>query len=294
MAVVLLIIGAVMAIALPMTGAYLDNSYRSKTTTTLQAVQTALVNFATQNGRLPCPADGAIPDGAVGAGVEARNAAGDCLVTAGGAIGQVRGVVPWVTLGLATADALDGWNNRITYRVTAEQAGINLGLGLTRAGALNMTGCDAAGAAAVNATNPISCVAGCAAANLGACTSALNFVLSRGLQLSDGAGNCLLDPFAATPTGAAYVLISHGTNRAGAYTSTGALVPAAGAVPAPSVMELTNANGNALKTPLVACGGAYINAQFVEGAVATHFDDIVLSQTVISLINAAQLGPRAH
>lgn len=312
MAIVLLIIAGIMAIALPLTGTLIDNSNRAKTTTNLQAVQLALVNFVTQNKRLPCPADGAIPDGAAGAGVEARNPAGDCLVTTPGAtVGQLRGVVPWVTLGINSTDAQDAWNNRITYRVPDGPYGV------THDSSLDMTGCDAAGGAAVviNGNNTAVCAAGCVSTTLATCTSPLNFLTYdnsgiqaqgkktfRGLQVSDGAGNCSFDPFTpaagtSAPTGAAYVLIAHGTNRAGAYTAQGNLLPNAGASPPSGTAEQFNFNGLALRLPATAnacVGPGYVNAQFSEGATTNHFDDIVLSQTIMNLVTAAQLGPRAH
>lgn len=292
MAMVLLIIGVVMAIAMPITGSVMDASNRTKTSATLQGIQIALTNFVAQNRRLPCPADGSIASGAVNAGVEARVAAtGVCSLTPGGGAGQTRGVVPWVTLGISEAEARDAWNNRITYRVPPGPTG------MTQTDALNMSDCDAGSTQAVGATT--TCLAGCTSANLANCTSPTNFLMNRGLQLYDGSANCLLDPFAAVPTGAAYVLISHGANRAGGYMSTGTLVPAAGASPPPSPLEIANNNGVALKAPLISCtGGAgglyYVNAPFVEGTGATHFDDIVVAQSIMNLVTAAGVGPRVH
>ncbi len=297
MAMVLLIIGVVMVIALPMTGAVIDSSNRSKTTTTLQGVQVALTNFVAQNRRLPCPADGALASTAANAGIEARTAVtGACLLTPGGGAGQTHGVVPWVTLGISEAEASDAWHNRITYRVSPGPGG------LTQDNALNMSDCDAGSTQAASQT--ASCLAGCTSATLATCTSPTSFLMKRGLQLYDGSANCLLDPYATVagvpaPTGAAYILISHGANRAGGYTSTGSLVPAGSASPAPSAMEAANSNGAVLRVPIASCTGGvggpyYFNALFIEGAGATHFDDIVVAQSIMNLVTAAGVGPRAH
>lgn len=294
MAMVLLIIGVVMAIAMPITGSVMDASNRTKTSATLQGIQTALTNFVAQNRRLPCPADGSIASGAANAGVEARVAAtGVCLLTPGaGAAGETRGVVPWVTLGISEAEARDAWNNRITYRVPPGPAG------MTQTDALNMSDCDAG---STFVAGPVTaCNGGCTSATLGTiCTRPTDFLTNRGLQLYDGSANCLLDPFAAVPTGAAYVLISHGANRAGGYMSSGALVPAAGASPPQSPLEAVNNNGVVLKVPAVSCtGGAgglyYVNAPFGEGAGVSHFDDIVVAQSIMNLVTAAGVGPRVH
>lgn len=304
MAMVLLIIGVVMAIAMPITSSVIDASNRTKTTATLQGVQVALTNFVAQNQRLPCPADGSLASAAKNAGLEARNANGDCILTMpAGAVGQDDGVVPWLTLGISEADARDAWNGRITYRVRSGQNG------MTRDNALRLMDCDAAGAQAATpagGATAVSCNSACPTSpfNAGNCTSPTNILVSRGLQVYDGTANCLLDPFALAgltqvPTGAAFVLISHGANRAGAYTSAGALIPAAGATPPASALETANFNGAALKVPLVSCGGGagglyYVNAPFVEGAGATHFDDIVVAQSIMNLVTAAGVGPRVH
>ena len=115
----------------------------------LLALRQVLVNFASVNGRLPCPADGSLRPGDVNLGLERRAADGTCLVVAGPPITPImnRGVVPWVTLGLTETDALDGWNTRISYRtITALAAPPNLGFTSNRA--LDATGCDPGGAAA--------------------------------------------------------------------------------------------------------------------------------------------------
>jgi hypothetical protein len=203
-----------------------------------------------------------------------------------------RGVVPWVTLGLTEAEALDGWNTRISYRtITAVAAPPNLGFTSNRA--LDATGCDPGGAAAraavtVGGQSVETCAAGCTLATLANCTSPANFVTGRGLSVrSDVAplGIPLMDP--AALTGAAYVLISHGENRGGGYDSIGTLQAG---TPANGALEAPNANNQAL--PVLP--SAFIDAPLNDGDGAARFDDIVSRPTLMTLLVKAGLAPRAH
>jgi hypothetical protein len=85
-------------------------------------------------------------------------------------------------------------------------------------------------------------------------------------------------------TGAAYVLISHGENRGGAYSSAGVIQTGN---PANSALEDINNNNQAIQ-------GFYMDAPQVDAAGANHFDDIVLRPTLMSVITRAGLGSRAH
>jgi prepilin-type N-terminal cleavage/methylation domain-containing protein len=314
-AMVLAILGFVLTIGLKSTGAYLSAERRQTTVARLAGIDAALVNYVAQQGRLPCPADGALATGVAGAGVEAITpATGACTA-------MTNGVAPWVTLGLPEGDALDGWDNRITYRtITATLAVPNIGF--TSDQAMDMTHCDpAGGAAAVNldanpalplrlhnrrtcAPTTVAPAAGCNLPNVTvACTSPRNFVDGRGIAVREDllpvgallpcpappALPCLMNPTAAAAlapvsTGAAYVLISHGENRGGAFSRAGALQAAS---PANSAMENWNSNGQALQL-------YYVDAPLRDADDATHFDDIVLRPSLFSVITRAQLGPRAH
>jgi len=287
MAMVLLIIGLVMGTSLKAGVVFISIEKRKVTSARLSAVDTALANYVAQNRRLPCPADGAIASGNVNAGVEQRTLATGVCTTVN------RGVVPWVTLGIPESDAQDGWFNRITYRVPTATIALPDNV-FTSNQAMDMTNCDPAGIAVrVNrifgGQNVSTCVqnapAICDLATVLGCTSVNNFLTGRGIEIRDGvAGNLLMN--IATGTGAAYVLVSHGDNAAGAFSSTGVILPANGI--APSAMENQNANN-------VAMQAYYINAaQNIDTAGATHFDDILSHPSLISIISTAQLGARAH
>jgi len=295
-AIVLAILGFVLTIGLQASGAYFSHERRKISLARVAGLDVALANYVAVQGRLPCPADGALPPGDVNLGLERRAADGTCLVVAGIPI-MNRGVAPWVTLGLTETEALDGWNNRISYRtvsaVAAPPAATNLGFTSNRA--LDAFDCDPGGTAAVATRslgvpgqNVQTCSAGCTLATLANCTSPTNFVTGRGLSVRSGvapAGALLMD--SAALTGAAYVLISHGENRGGGYDSTGTLQAGA---PANGGLEAPNANNQAL--PVLPA--AFIDAPFNDSDGATRFDDIVSRPTLLALLVKAGLAPRAH
>lgn len=74
-----------------------------ETRTQLAEIKEALLGYAIINGHLPCAADPAIATGNANAGVGTGS---PCDFTAG--------VLPWVDLGVAEADA---WGRRFSYRV---------------------------------------------------------------------------------------------------------------------------------------------------------------------------------
>jgi hypothetical protein len=200
-------------------------------------------------------------------------------------------VAPWVTLGLTETEALDGWNNRISYRTVSAVAAPNLGFTSNRA--LDAVDCDPGGTAGLAARllgNPQqsvqTCAANCLLTNLAACTSPASFVTNRGLSVRSDvapAGALLMDNTATGVTGAAYVLISHGENRGGGYDSTGTLQAG---TPANGPLEAPNANNQAFTD--------FIDAPFNDSDGATRFDDIVSRPTLMALLVKAGLAPRAH
>lgn len=282
MALVLLIVGLLAAVFLPATNTLLDNNRRKETRAKLEALEQAMVRFVMVNRRLPCPADGSLRSNSPNYGVELRTpATGVCT-----AINT--GVVPWRSLGLAANDAADAWNTQITYRTR----GSLTSLGLTLDRALDMGACDPLGTGAASAqTLGLHARQGCAAcssATLPSCTSPLNWLNGRGLQVRTGNGTLvLMDP--ALGTGAAYVLISHGANRHGGYPlDTSPVGAPIQIINAPSFgnFENTNNRNNNPNQPF------YINIELSEASGPGYFDDILIHPSVMSLILAAGLGPR--
>lgn len=285
--------------------------------TTLTRIDTAMANFVALNKRLPCPANGTIASGALNVGVETLSAAG---ATKGTCIpaNQVSGGVPWVTLGLAENDATDPWNGRITYRVfppLAMQAQAIAPSPLTPVpppyGLMDMTECDPSGTS-VN-PKPVTGLCGgystvtictrctpsvlpCDAANLGNCVSPAHYLANKGLIVQDGSGNFLNNP--ATGAGAAYVIISHGPTGAGAYNKNGTYQPGNIVIPnplppPPTLAAGTNEIPNRNNQPLTGAT-IFMDAQPNSTLTAAHFDDYLSHPSIATVLNRANLGPRAH
>lgn len=264
MALVLLIVGLLASVFLPATNTMLDNSRRKETRATLEAVEQAMVRFVVVNGRLPCPANGALSAGNAEQGLEQPHP-GTAACTAAA---LTNGVVPWRTLGLAQDDVTDAWNTMISYRVWAGAAVAVSSL--TRPDGMNMSNLDPATQNAqiqtflqasgfrICSTNP--CAIGAAA------------------ELASRTGM----------TGAAYVLISHGANRVGGFSADGVYLGTANG-PGPGPLE--NINFNALAPRTATPTDFYIEANYAENPAA-YFDDIVLRPTVMSVVQGANLGPR--
>lgn len=104
-----------------------------------------------------------------------------------------------------------------------------------------------------------------------------------------------MDPGASPSTGAAYVVISHGENREGAYSADG-LLQAASSVD--SGTEEQKNFASLAYTPT--CPGAagtstcYFVDDFPVYTNPGHFDDFVLRPSILTVATKAQLGPRAH
>lgn len=299
MAIVLVIVGILLAMVMGAGSAVLDNQKRKNVRERLDALDTALANFVAVNKRLPCPADGRVVSGAAGAGVETV-VAGNCSPAT-----QLHGVLPWVTLGLSEQEASDPWNARLSYRVDPA-----LAASAPQALLMNMSNCDpsatgaaGAGGICIAPTSPCTGNAGC--------TSPANYLAGKGLDVWDGlngaAGWAARQNNSAAGRGAAYVLISHGPTGAGAYNGRGILQP--GTVALGKDWEEQNANGQALAKPATQAN-SYRDAplndndkQFVvdppvvpppPARTELHFDDYLSHPTIMSVLHRAQLGPRAH
>jgi prepilin-type N-terminal cleavage/methylation domain-containing protein len=283
LAIVLSILTALVGVLLPMSSAMMDNQKREITRQKLKNIEVAMANYVAVNKRLPCPADGTIVAGGANAGTEGGRTSGDCTNE------QISGVVPWVAIGLTTADAEDGWYHRITYRAA---------FSLTRDNALDMSLCDPAGSkavdTAVSSTPGGRCWASCVGTDMTSCTSTQSYLFGKGFDIRDGAGTTLIMS-AAAYTGAAYILISHGGNGYGSYDNSSNYIAAAAGGVAGDI-EAFNINGPAVKvtSTLPSTANTFRDAEYSQGAAATYFDDHLVRPSVFSLIQRAQLGPRSH
>jgi len=272
--VVLIVLAILIAMASALTRGVISGQKRSLTVTRLQTVDAALVQFVTQQKRLPCPADGTLVSSDANAGIEtARNAATGCTTN------MQNGVVPWRALGLAEADATDGWDRRLTYRVLPALAADN---------GMNMSWCDPAGTGAAGAL-PNVCNTACVSTNLAACTTPSAFLANRGLQVKNVAGTVIMDPVPAAPphTGAAYVVVSAGESGGGGYLSSGTLG-------ASTAGDGTEEMKNYASLPYAGVATYYVDDSLNETATAAHFDDLVSRPSLLAVITKAGLGPRSH
>jgi len=106
---VVTILGLVAGTALTVLGPRLEQA-RSETTRDRQDILfEALQAFVFANGRLPCPADGRLSQGAAAYGEEQPAGGGEC------ALDPSVAVVPWVSLAVPESASFDGWGRRFAY-----------------------------------------------------------------------------------------------------------------------------------------------------------------------------------
>jgi prepilin-type N-terminal cleavage/methylation domain-containing protein len=269
--VVIVIVAILIAMASALTRGVIAGQKRTLTATRMQTVDAALVQFVTQQKRLPCPANGTLASTDPNAGVEMR-AAGACNPT-----NQQNGVVPWRALGLAEIDATDGWDRRLTYRIDPALGANN---------AMDMSWCDPAGTEP--GAGPAACNAACTSTALASCTPPARFLNTRGLQVQNVAGTVLMNPAITTPhTGAAYVVVSHGESGGGGYLSGGSLGTS-------TVGDGTEEQRNYATGTYVGAATYYVDDTLNETVTTAHFDDIVSRPSLLAVITKAGLGPRTH
>lgn len=299
MAIVIVIIGLALGVMMQASRGIRDAENRSLIKKKLEVLDTAFAHFVAVNKRLPCPANGTIASSALNAGMESPSpATGTCNPTT-----QIYGVVPWVTLGLTEEDATDPWMARMTYRVDP-----------TLTQTMDMSNCDPSSTVT---GNPPAAAAICktptppCAASSG-CTSPSNFLMNKGLDVWDGLngapGYAARQNNRTNGTGAAYIIISHGPTGSGAYNKNGAggplfatqpgpLTIANPAPPPPSLTggtnELPNYNGQAVVTTSTQAN-VYRDSPLNDIVTLAHFDDYLSHPTIMTVLNKANLGPRAH
>lgn len=255
MAIVLLVVGLLLGGMLSTVSTQIDGRNNRDTLARLEQIKEALIGFAQANGRLPCSADGTLATGAAGAGVEPAMVSNACPTLAKYA------VLPWITLGLPETDV---WGRRFTYFVDASFADLNAKLTWTAA----------CGAAPVPVPVAPTSFALCSTGSLSVVTKT---------------------PSNKTPTptsGIPAVIISHGRNGYGAYTSSGQLY---GVLPATTTDEYGN-------TPTAATSTFYSREQSPQpsgscsdtaAGVFCEFDDLVayipVSVLVTRMVAAGRL-----
>jgi len=260
LAVVLTLIGILLGGVFGVLTDYVAAENRDITAARLEAVEEALVLFVSRNKRLPCPADGTAAEGTAQDGREQPDGGGETC-TAGDNIS----VVPWRALGMEPEATRDGFGRRVTYRVY--DGGTD---SLTRADGMDMSACD-----------PTAEDGGGSEDDCGVDVAPAEFLRDKGLTVDDPDGTTILDP--ATPEaggGAAFVLVSHGEDGAGAHTRGGTRVDP------PDAANANQAENTDMDETFVLGG---LNA--AEGTNA-YFDDIVAAPTIHEIADRAGLGPQ--
>ncbi len=140
MAIVLVILSFVLAALLLPLRAQREQAAKIQTENTLENAKQALLGYAQQQGRLPCPATAANSQGNTDAGsLGQENPIGGTHNVAPTVLNCTAqsGFLPAATLGLQPTDAqgfaLDAWNNRIRYAITADNSSARIPVGATAA-----------------------------------------------------------------------------------------------------------------------------------------------------------------
>ncbi len=185
MSLVLIVIGLVILIVFPAMKALRDGTQRQLTHSNLSALSRSIAAFVQANGCLPCPT----PASAVGAGfgyVRGANGAacGTCNIE--------EGIPPFASLGLPAATAKDGWGRWITLRIDP--------------------------ALALNEKNIVPPTSPCLASDPAPCTLGAS---QKGLCRTNipSTNRISIRTSADMTQPAAFVLVSHGPNGYGAFTT---------------------------------------------------------------------------
>ncbi len=114
LAIVMAVAGILLAGAMKLLGGQLDQSRLKATRDRLRMAYDALTAFYVAHAYLPCPADGALASSDANYGRAQPETSGACT-----GVAATHRVLPWRTLGLQEALSFDGWQQRLTYQVSA-------------------------------------------------------------------------------------------------------------------------------------------------------------------------------
>jgi type II secretory pathway pseudopilin PulG len=276
MALVLVLVGLLAFLFLPMGRVMQEQAKIKETRAKLDAIEAAMVRYVMLNERLPCPADGQLPDSNPNAGVELNTSPQPNTGCNPEAL--TRPVVPWRALGLTADDAVDAWGTRITYRPWMTNAIADRSL------TTNAINCAAVTGKPLKARPPTGSGSDSWEALLtnAACqvTPPNNNPGHRVLTKVTG-GSSLANPDTSTngKTGAAYVLISHGPNQCGGYTRSGSYQTQCAGTPA-SLDEQRNFNNQPSQGN--GAGQGYVDRPYDENP-SSYFDDIVRWRTIMQV-----------
>jgi prepilin-type N-terminal cleavage/methylation domain-containing protein len=193
LAVVIFIVGLLASAGFAALKSQLANASMNATKKRQDVIKESLISYLAKNKRLPCPWTGPLNDTTGGLDSTQRD------VTKAPFPGAVPancktfiGLVPYAELGLQKSSALDGWENFFTY-----------------------TSCDAANTANYYNGKNNTCDA------FSAFNSGNTGKLSVSGRISSNTASYQIAVSGGAPSGAVVLLVSHGINGFGAYTSKG-------------------------------------------------------------------------
>lgn len=283
MAVVILIVGLIVGAFFAFYTPYLEQSRYQTTIERQKKIAAALTDFAQRTGRLPCPA----PPVAVSPTQPLGTAATTCNPVFSISATVTDGIVPFRDLGLSQEDAMDGYYNPMTYRVSPSLTSIN---NTTAHANCRTNAWIPTGTTNINPRKAILCCQMEDTDNL----KRISLYRNLGTQVranhltpiqGDTSGNPATSDFAnpnSAPVAAVpnavltyipYVIVSHGKNGQGSFIFNQAgRRPLMGA----SASDSLNANGSNW--------GFVVLERNDNITDANHFDDIVLWRTQQSMM----------
>ena len=223
----------------------------------LKRIEDALIQFVAVNGRLPCPANGALDTGVENpADPNPQNGAATCATLVG--------TVPWLTLGISQDFALDAWAQKISYRV------FHGATGLTQTGGASMADCDLYD---TGLSIPLPANGLCETVTHD--NTAEQFLFGKGLSFDDKGD---------TTSSVAFVLISHGPTGRGAFLPGGVQTPLPNAGNVPERANAANDTSIPAQRTFYARG---FSDPSVSPDDANHFDDLTRFIRIDELIRKA-------
>lgn len=257
--IVMVIIGLMTTGALKLFQSMAQSGRMTATRTALHIVEEAVIVYGIQNGCLPCPANGALAAGAAGAGRSLDATGTPYTGCTNNGCWATNPVAPWVALGLSEVDSSDAWGHRMSYFL----GGVGYTGGTSTCASATALSVEQSNGFALDAFTPTPPPVLPSVACYPAGTLQINNAAA--VEQTAGAGNR-----------AVYVIISHGADGFGGWTSTGTQSAAGSNNPNQA------ANAGAV--------GPFIQDVTTSIEGATYFDDVVVWATGANAVRKCGAG----
>ncbi len=227
----------------------------------LQLSEKALIAFVAREGRLPCPADGALPEADALWGKEVPA----CEGVSPSVNYQATGILPWHTLGLKREQVINTHGDYYSYRVFSGPTGF------TRPNGADMTPCDRDNTP--TPTDPFAAAVDCENATYN--NTPEQFILNKGLTVVRADNT--------SATGVAFVVIDHGKNRRGARST-------ALSIAAPTLASRPEEVANTAGISAMDYTGVFYARALSTGideSATSYVDDVLHYQTIVDVARLA-------